>query len=99
MLFDYGGKDSHFYSSVVPSHGLIAPKSAVWGINLQTVDNLLVIKCLNTPHACRIWATRHIFAVGQHISALGHKIVRKIGCIFAAGKVVSGFKFHGNPET
>jgi hypothetical protein len=39
MLFDYGGKDSHFYSSVVPSHGLIAPKSAVWGINLQTVDN------------------------------------------------------------
>jgi hypothetical protein len=85
MLFDYGGKDSHFYSSVVPSHGLIAPKSAVWGINLRTVDNLLVIKCLNTPHACRIWATRHIFAVGQHISALGHKIVRKIGCIFAAG--------------
>ena len=85
MLFDYGGKDSHFYSSVVPSRGLIAPKSAVWGNILQAICNLLVVKRLNTPHDCRIWATRHIFAVGQHISALGHKIVRKIGCIFAAG--------------
>jgi len=85
MLFDYGGKDSHFYSSVVPSHGLIAPKSAVWGINLRTVDNLLVVKRLSDSHNCQTGATRHIFAEGQHISALGHKIVRKIGCIFAAG--------------
>ena len=85
MLFDYGGKDSHFYSSVVPSHGLIAPKSAVWGIILRTMCNLLVVKRLSDSHNCQTGATRHIFAVGQHISALGHKIVRKIGCIFAAG--------------
>jgi hypothetical protein len=50
MLFDYGGKDSHFYSSVVPSHGLIAPKSAVWGIILRTADNFLVINRLTTPY-------------------------------------------------